>query len=79
MHIKQKRTQVTRRQFVFLVLFLMSAAPLVWLNVDPHAGDRLLRWTSNTPQRAVMANATQPIAKSGDTNRNTALPQARIS
>ena len=68
-----------RRQYVFLVLFLMAAAPLVWLNVDPHAGDRLLRWTSNTPQRAVIANSTKPIAKSSAPVGNTTALQVHIS
>jgi hypothetical protein len=57
----KKGTQVTRRQLVFFVFFLLAAAPLVWLNIDPHAGDRLLRWTSSTPQRTALVINHQPV------------------
>jgi hypothetical protein len=56
---------VTKRQFVFLVLFLLAAAPLVWLNVDAKAGEKLLRWTSDTPQRAT-ANAAMRVSTLAD-------------
>lgn len=54
---------MTRRQFIFLFLVLLAAAPLVWLNVDPNAGDKLLRWTNNTPQRSALTAALEPVAQ----------------
>gem|GEM_PF-2379105 len=70
---------VTRRQLVFFGLFLLAAAPLVWLNVDPHAGDRLLRWTSNTPQRTVLTGALQPYAQSSNKPSNASALIASTS
>jgi len=33
---------------VFGLAFLLAAAPLVWFDLDPKAGDKLLRMTSSS-------------------------------
>jgi hypothetical protein len=38
-----------RRMFTLAMGLVLSAAPLLWLDLDPTAGDKLLRWTSKQP------------------------------
>jgi len=32
--------------FVLAMGLVLAAAPLLWLDLDPQAGEKLLRWTS---------------------------------
>ena len=36
----------TRRTIVFGMALLLAAAPLIWFDLDPRAGDKLLRLAS---------------------------------
>ncbi|MBL8524762.1 MAG: hypothetical protein JNN20_13810 [Betaproteobacteria bacterium] len=38
-----------RRMFTLAMGLVLSAAPLLWLDLDPAAGEKLLRWTSKQP------------------------------
>jgi hypothetical protein len=42
---------MTRRQIILFVLAALAALPLLWLNIDPDAGQKLLQWTSASGQR----------------------------
>jgi hypothetical protein len=33
---------------VFAMGLVLAAAPLLWLDLDPNAGDKLLKWTSKS-------------------------------
>ena len=35
-----------RRMAVFAMGLVLAAAPLLWFDLDPKAGDTLLKWTS---------------------------------
>jgi len=39
----QDAVHITPRLMVLLVFLMLSAMPLVWLSVDQHAADKLLR------------------------------------
>lgn len=38
----------TRRMIAFGMALLIAAAPLLWFDLDPRAGDKLLRLTAKT-------------------------------
>lgn len=42
--------QMSNRRMAVLILgLIIAAAPLLWFDMDPNAGDKLLRWTSKSP------------------------------
>jgi len=44
-----------RKMIAFGLALALAAAPLFWLNLDPAAGEKLLRWTSRQPAPALQA------------------------
>ena len=42
----------TRRMIVFGLALALAAMPLFWFDLDPKAGEKLLRWTSKSPAYA---------------------------
>lgn len=37
----------------FGVAIALTAAPLFWFDLDPNAGDKLLRWTTKQPAHSM--------------------------
>jgi hypothetical protein len=50
-----------RRISFFAFGLMLAAAPLLWMDLDPRAGEKLLRWTGNGPQQVASLNAIQPL------------------
>jgi hypothetical protein len=43
---------LTKRHIALAAAAALAAVPLIWLNLDPNAGDKLLRWFSKASAKA---------------------------
>jgi hypothetical protein len=46
------------RSLLFAFGLAIAAAPLVWMGVDPLAGEKLLRWTAQSPGKPMASTST---------------------
>jgi hypothetical protein len=54
---------MSNRRISLLAFGLMlAAAPLLWMDLDPRAGEKLLRWSNGNPtQQLASLSASQPL------------------
>lgn len=51
-----------RRISLFAFGMMLAAAPLLWMDLDPRAGEKLLRWSQGMPSQQVASlNASQTL------------------
>jgi hypothetical protein len=48
---------MTRRTLILFFLALVAASPLVWMSVDPNAGNKLLALTGGAKTQVYMNNS----------------------
>jgi hypothetical protein len=53
---------MTLRMMILFFLAILAAAPLVWMSVDPNAGNKLLALTSGSKVPLALSNQPQPAA-----------------
>ncbi len=63
----------TQRNCIFGFLLVLAAMPLIWLNADQHAGEKLLRWKASAAQKS-----SQSVLPAGVTRRTEATPEIAL-